>query len=83
MRSQFGLCLFEVQHAQISEPDGNIARRPMTVLVLRHLPENGFRFSPDSSAVLYVADQDTDEVDELFSVTTGEPSNPIFANGFE
>lgn len=40
------------------------------------------RFSPDGSRVVYLADQDADEVDELFSVAPEVP--PLhFASGFE
>ena len=40
----------------------------------------GFRFSPDSSRVLYVADQDTDFKDELYIVASGG-GTPIKLNG--
>ena len=40
-------------------------------------------FSPDSSVVVYRADQDTDDLLELYGVATGEPSDFLFANGFE
>ena len=46
----------------------------------------GLQFSPDSSRVLYLADQDTDEVFEIYSVpSTGGPSTklngPLVAGG--
>jgi DNA-binding winged helix-turn-helix (wHTH) protein/Tfp pilus assembly protein PilF len=43
MRYQFGPYIFDTSNAQLSGPDGNIALRPMTVLVLRHLLENAQR----------------------------------------
>jgi DNA-binding winged helix-turn-helix (wHTH) protein len=43
MRYQFGRYLFDTHNAQLSGPDGNIALRPMTVLVLAHLLENAQR----------------------------------------
>jgi DNA-binding winged helix-turn-helix (wHTH) protein len=43
MRYQFGRYLFDTHNAQLSGPEGNIALRPMTVLVLRHLLENAQR----------------------------------------
>ena len=40
-----------------------------------------FAISPDSSRVIYLADQDTDEVTELYSVPIDGSANPVRLNG--
>ena len=41
----------------------------------------GIQFSPDSSKILYRADQDTDSVFELYQVDTSSPGTPQKVNG--
>jgi hypothetical protein len=41
----------------------------------------GFQISSDSARVVYVADQDTNDVLELYSVPLGSSSAPVKLNG--
>lgn len=42
---------------------------------------DGYRFSPASDAVAYVADEDTNNIDELYLVELASPAVSIKLNG--
>ena len=61
-------------------------RRSSTARLWRGAMSLSPQFSPDSSRVLYVADQDTDEVFEIYSVPAGggtptKLNGPLVAEG--
>jgi Tol biopolymer transport system component len=60
--------------------------RSLTELLPEYVGRVDYKISPDSQTVAFVADKDTDDVDELFavSITGGEPiklNPPLVANG--
>ncbi|NNF97980.1 MAG: hypothetical protein HKM93_01245 [Desulfobacteraceae bacterium] len=71
--------VFELYLLDITRP-GTSVKLSGALVADGDVSYDGFKFSPDSSRVAYYADQDTDEVYELYLVDTATPGTSVKLN---